>query len=270
MSRQHKLSLIIGFSLVLVVAIIITDHLTQSTVIESARFDQQPTFQSSPLGTASRIPPGLQAQRESNLTDDGSNASNAAALQGAVERPIISLRDASEAAHFELTTQGELPQGRPGQPDSSRLANEHGGVAGKDTPSDRIHVVREKETLYSLCVLYYGDGSLASELALYNIDRVPENYRIRDGLQLRIPPRDALLGRVQRHTDAQKTPPDFPTGGQARYVSYTIQTGDTLTELAQVHMGTMRRWQELYDLNRDVIRDPDRLIPGTVIRIPRP
>lgn len=139
---------------------------------------------------------------------------------------------------------------------------------GSVTTGDRVHVVRADDTLYSIAILYYGDGSLWPQLAAYNIDRVPQNLQIGPGLQLRIPARDVLLGPAEPTRTPGAGQSGAETAGSSEYISYTVTTGDTLTELAQDYMGSTRRWQELYDLNREVIRDPDRLIIGTVIRIP--
>jgi nucleoid-associated protein YgaU len=61
-----------------------------------------------------------------------------------------------------------------------------------------------------------------------------------------------------------------PKGGaayQARY--YTIESGDTLSEIAQKHLGDAGRWQDLFEANREVIKDPDKIYPGQRIRIPQ-
>jgi len=54
---------------------------------------------------------------------------------------------------------------------------------------------------------------------------------------------------------------------QARY--YTIQSGDTLSKIAQQHYGDANRWQELFEANREVIKDPDKIYPGQRIRVPQ-
>lgn len=47
---------------------------------------------------------------------------------------------------------------------------------------------------------------------------------------------------------------------------YTIERGDTLSEIAARHDGIT--WQQIYEANRDVIKDPDKIYPGQKIRIP--
>jgi nucleoid-associated protein YgaU len=50
--------------------------------------------------------------------------------------------------------------------------------------------------------------------------------------------------------------------------TYTVQKGDTLSEIAQERLGDASRWQEIYDANRPLLDDPDRIYPGQVLRMP--
>ena len=49
--------------------------------------------------------------------------------------------------------------------------------------------------------------------------------------------------------------------------TYTVKSGDTLSEIGQKH-GVA--WREIYEANKDVIGDnPDRIHPGQTLRIPK-
>jgi nucleoid-associated protein YgaU len=50
--------------------------------------------------------------------------------------------------------------------------------------------------------------------------------------------------------------------------TYVVRPGDTLSGLAQRFLGSTHRYHELYEINRDVLSDPDRLPQGAVLRIP--
>ncbi|HLA64128.1 MAG TPA: peptidoglycan-binding protein LysM [Rhodothermales bacterium] len=52
----------------------------------------------------------------------------------------------------------------------------------------------------------------------------------------------------------------------ARY--HTVQSGDSLSKIAQQHYGDANKWDELFEANREVIEDPDKIYPGQQIRIP--
>src|SRR5262249_48845229 len=49
---------------------------------------------------------------------------------------------------------------------------------------------------------------------------------------------------------------------------YRIGPDDTLGSIAQRHLGRSSRWTELYEYNRDVVKNPENLTVGTVIRLP--
>ncbi len=50
--------------------------------------------------------------------------------------------------------------------------------------------------------------------------------------------------------------------------SYTVQSGDTLSHIAQRFYGKASAWNAIYQANRDQIDNPDLIRPGQVLRIP--
>ena len=50
--------------------------------------------------------------------------------------------------------------------------------------------------------------------------------------------------------------------------NYTVQAGDSLSEIAKIYLGDENKWQEIYDLNKDIITDPDIIEPGMSLRLP--
>lgn len=50
---------------------------------------------------------------------------------------------------------------------------------------------------------------------------------------------------------------------------YTIQSGDSLSKIAKREYGDAMRWREIYEANKGVIDDPDKIYPGQTIRIPK-
>lgn len=49
---------------------------------------------------------------------------------------------------------------------------------------------------------------------------------------------------------------------------YTVQKNDFLSKIAQEQLGAAHRWKYLYELNKDRIKDPNKLRVGQVILIP--
>jgi len=52
------------------------------------------------------------------------------------------------------------------------------------------------------------------------------------------------------------------------YGFYTIQSGDTLSKLAKAHLGDARRYMEIFKLNTDKLKDPDKIMAGQTIKLP--
>ena len=49
---------------------------------------------------------------------------------------------------------------------------------------------------------------------------------------------------------------------------YTIQSGDTLSKIAKEKYGDANAYNKIFEANREVIGDPDKIYPGQRIRIP--
>jgi nucleoid-associated protein YgaU len=49
---------------------------------------------------------------------------------------------------------------------------------------------------------------------------------------------------------------------------YTVQKNDTLQKISQKFFGTTKKWTKIYELNKDVLKGPNKLYPGQVINIP--
>ncbi len=51
-------------------------------------------------------------------------------------------------------------------------------------------------------------------------------------------------------------------------VYYTIEKGDTLWAISKKYLGNGAKYTEIFEANREVIKDPDLIFPGQKIRIP--
>ena len=54
------------------------------------------------------------------------------------------------------------------------------------------------------------------------------------------------------------------TGGR----SYTVKSGDTLSKIAKAHYGDAGKYPKIFDANRNILSDPDKIQPGQVLAIP--
>jgi nucleoid-associated protein YgaU len=61
-----------------------------------------------------------------------------------------------------------------------------------------------------------------------------------------------------------------PTAAPAPAASttYTVKAGDTLGGIAKEHLGSAGAYMKIFELNKDVLTDPDKIKPGQVLRLP--
>lgn len=50
--------------------------------------------------------------------------------------------------------------------------------------------------------------------------------------------------------------------------TYTVQKGDSLSRIAKNLLGDANAWTRIFQANRDVLQDPDRIQPGQTLKIP--
>ncbi len=52
------------------------------------------------------------------------------------------------------------------------------------------------------------------------------------------------------------------------FEKYTVQKDDTLQKISGKFYGTTKKWNKVYQANKDALKDPDRLYAGQVLNIP--
>jgi nucleoid-associated protein YgaU len=50
---------------------------------------------------------------------------------------------------------------------------------------------------------------------------------------------------------------------------YTVKKGDTLGAIAREHLGSAKRYPEIFEANKPMLKDANLIYPGQVLRIPR-
>jgi nucleoid-associated protein YgaU len=79
----------------------------------------------------------------------------------------------------------------------------------------------------------------------------------------------AALGAAHVTSEHNVTTTSSPTGPAAEYVSYTVKKGDSLSLLAKRHLGSVKAWPKLLEINKSVVHKPTDIAVGTVLRVPR-
>jgi len=171
-------------------------------------------------------------------------------------------------------------------------------------PKGELYTIAPNDNFWTISRRQYGSGRYFAALAKHNQDRVADPQRLRPGMQISTPPAAALeanypelidksgaaaapsprassiAGDGRPHFGHPSTPfpvSEAPASGaqQAGYFysksgepMYRISGDDTLGSIAQKHLGRASRWTEIYDQNREILKNPENLTVGTVIRLP--
>jgi nucleoid-associated protein YgaU len=50
--------------------------------------------------------------------------------------------------------------------------------------------------------------------------------------------------------------------------TYTVKPGDSLSKIAKEQLGNANLYMEIFNANKDVLTDPDKIKPGMVLKLP--
>jgi nucleoid-associated protein YgaU len=66
----------------------------------------------------------------------------------------------------------------------------------------------------------------------------------------------------------QSVAPLVQEPGSMGIEKYTVQKNDTLQKISQHFYGTTKKWNKIYEANKDVLKGPNKIYPGQVINVP--
>jgi len=75
-----------------------------------------------------------------------------------------------------------------------------------------------------------------------------------------------LPGSEPQATHANVAGADTTAAASIR--TYTVSSGDTLSKIAKQFYNDGNQWPRIFDANRDILSNPDRIFPGQHLRIP--
>jgi len=175
-------------------------------------------------------------------------------------------------------------------------------------PVSDTYRVAPDDNFWKISRKVYGTARYFQALTRHNEERVPDPQKLRPGTQILTPPAAVLeeqypdliektspsaapsngvsdrtslrptfekplvdgdgdLADQKSRTDVESAPAGYFYSKTGEPL-YRIGHDDTLGSVAQRHLGRASRWHEIYDLNQDVLKSPDNLTLGTVIRLP--
>lgn len=251
MTRESKLALVLGFSLMLFVLILVSDHMAaRNAPLIATSIEQRPDVGVPPL-------PGPGSGDRYVLQGE----------EGARQLPIEPPQIVDPAASGTRLAGGETPP-QPRLPEN---------VSPKlpEPASVKTYTIKSGDTFAAIAAREYKKRSLGAKLAQFNgID--PSRMKVGTVVKLpsigeldpsAAPPQmasDADRGeaRPDERTASNQTPPT------PSFRVYKVKQGDTLYGIAEREMGGPGRLKDLRSANNELLKGSDDLHPGMQIRIP--
>jgi nucleoid-associated protein YgaU len=74
---------------------------------------------------------------------------------------------------------------------------------------------------------------------------------------------------IAQVNDRMTVPPPEPQApAELPSTFYEVKSDDTLGKIAKTHYGNAMKYPLIFEANRPMLKDPDRIYPGQVLRIP--
>ncbi|GDY05260.1 hypothetical protein LBMAG51_00470 [Phycisphaerae bacterium] len=247
MTREHKLAVVLGFGLLLFVGILVSDHFSATQRRSPADLAANTIREVRPAP-----PVSIQTIQVNNRV--GMNAGNG-------QLPNGQMLASGETVAIPA---GLIPTPAP-----------QAAVVG--VPAE-LYTLKDGETLYKICQTKYGNGNLWKELADFNKATISNPTKLRKGTTIRLPSASVLRGEVTPVAVANVLPaPQMltmtnPVQEQVQQPTttreYVVQKGDTLGSISTRELGTAKKWESIYEANRDRLKSPTDLKIGKSLRIP--
>ncbi|GMU82938.1 MAG: hypothetical protein AMXMBFR47_28090 [Planctomycetota bacterium] len=152
-----------------------------------------------------------------------------------------------------------------------------GGVVSPSAGKPISHKIEKNDTLVSLAEKYYGDRDQWRRIEKANKSLNAKKLYV--GRTIVIPPKEDAPASASRTEPAPPaapasggtgatTPAGTRTGRAETRGTYTVGENDTLVKIARSQLGDGERWREIYELNRDKLSNPNRVIKGMVLKMP--
>ena len=150
--------------------------------------------------------------------------------------------------------------------DQSMEEGNAGFLSGTPQPEDRSGIKKTRKT-YVLEVSKDAVLEETGEVAVESDDAVTaepvyEEEDSGDGSDELTATEDTMV------TSDEEEDTDEAVEPAPSFVEYKVQKDDTLQKISKEFYDSYSQWPKIYEINKDVIGNPDRIKPGIVIQIP--
>lgn len=134
-------------------------------------------------------------------------------------------------------------------------------------------IIKPGDSFWKIAEKHYGSGVYHQALAKWNASVVSSEQFLKPGIVIETPHKKRLRNRFPKlvpsqakRESSQKQPGNTSFGGINR--QYVVRPGDTLFQIAKKTLGKGGLWNTIFKMNRDLLKHPDRLAPGMVLKVP--
>lgn len=142
------------------------------------------------------------------------------------------------------------------------------------------YTVEEGDSLWKIAEKTYNDGYQWVEIA--KVNNLANVGLLAVGQELDLPRADDLaLSQTAQIAQVEDGPPIETTLTSSQESSeasietkevssdsYTVQQGDYLWKIAEVHLGNGYQWTKIWEMNQEVIANPEVILAGQTLKLP--
>ncbi|MDQ1900334.1 peptidoglycan-binding protein LysM [Paracoccus sp. WLY502] len=122
-------------------------------------------------------------------------------------------------------------------------------------------------------------AALKAELKALNLDKDDVHLTLRGGDTVKVESKGAdretleklilALGNIEGIAKVEADLPQAgPEAGKAP-IFHTVKKGETLSAIAKAYLGSANKYNAIFEANRPMLSDPDKIYPGQTLRIPQ-
>jgi len=111
---------------------------------------------------------------------------------------------------------------------------------------------------------------IANDLGIINFDIVEGGGKLQlTGTASYQLAKDELWNAIKRHSGWEdELAADIKVANTDLHGQYTVKGGDSLSKIARYIYGDASAFQKIFDANRDILKAPDVIHPGQILKIP--
>jgi nucleoid-associated protein YgaU len=232
MTRENKLALVIGFGLLLLAGILVSDHLSAQK-----RMEEDPLQAVEPRWVPDQDI--LQFPNPRDVTPEPAPSET--------QRMVSNPRPATPST---VETPRQIVIGGAGNSASSSRET----AATRN--AKRFHYVKSGESLSRIAKNYYGDSNQWVLIKKHNPSINEDALQI--GTRLVIPKQGIQVATSQ----------PAPPSRAPRIRTTVVREGESLSDIARRELGDGSKWPKIHEANRSTLPNADRLNVGMVLKVP--